>query len=735
VVLTPRSIATVFGDHLADGTATAVPPWPKTLRNIELHIVINPVHYQCSVCEEAADMIYASPTQINFVVPGDMDGVLARIVLIKNGVRYDSHDDVFGGSGLIGIDSNYGDRAIVFGVGYDCLFSLSVTDPSACGLAWFQGLHRALLGAVTDAASGQLITRQNPVHQGQLITLWLTGLPGLRRDPGTGLLQLANPGLATFGVAQYGSDKKVEPLVTPPALWAGESPQFVGLDQVNVNFPVCVARAAITEKRYDAFFAYRNSVRIYLPFVISPGEPDCWTNTTTSIASNPNPSTQGQSVTFTATVAPLAATGMVTFFDGTAALGSATLSGGKATLFYGLSAGRHPITAAYDGDDNWGGSTSAVLSQTVKADTSVTLTSSVNPSTVGQSLILTAIVSPPTATGIVTFFNGTSALGDATLSGGKATFAYVGSIVGTYSITASYRGDANNSGSSSPVLTQIVTPKTSTNVTVVSSLNPSVSGQSVTFTATVAPSSATGYVTFNYCGSKTTLTNGQAQCSTIITTPGTYSVTATYSGDSHYSGSSAALTQTVKANTSVTLTANPNPSTQGQSVTFKATMAQSAATGTVMFLVDGTMIGTGTLSGGTVTFATAVLVAGSHHVTAAYGGDSNYGGSTSSVLTQIVRANTTTTLTSSTNPSAPGQLVTFTATVSPSQATGTVTFFDGSSPLDSRSVQYVPLIGGQATFSTSGLSVGTHSIKATYSGDSYNYTSISVILAQIVGYP
>jgi hypothetical protein len=67
------------------------------------------------------------------------------------------------------------------------------------------------------------------------------------------------------------------------ALWAGESPQFVGLDQVNVNFPTCstTVRAAV-EARYDAFMTFTsaeteftNTVRIYVPFIISVGEPRC----------------------------------------------------------------------------------------------------------------------------------------------------------------------------------------------------------------------------------------------------------------------------------------------------------------------------------------------------------------------------------------------------------------------------------------------------------------------------
>ena len=107
--------------------------------------------------------------------------------------------------------------------------------------------------------------------------------------------------------------------------WAGESPQFVGLDQVNLAFPTCTNDPpATTEKRYDAFLTYTNietdtTVRLYLPFVIRIGDPDCrWViNTSTSITSSLNPSALGQSATFTATVSPSAASGTMTFLDGT----------------------------------------------------------------------------------------------------------------------------------------------------------------------------------------------------------------------------------------------------------------------------------------------------------------------------------------------------------------------------------------------------------------------------------
>src|SRR5262249_16780467 len=92
------------------------------------------------------------------------------------------------------------------------------------------------------------------------------------------------------------------------------------------------------------------------------------------------------------------------------------------------------------------------------------------------------------------------------------------------------------------------------------------------------------------------------------------------------------------------------------------------------------------------------------------------------------RGSTTVTLTSSQNPSQFAQPVTFTATVTGSSPTGTVTFMDGVTVLAT-----VPLnAAGQPTFTTSCLRGGTHSITASYSGDAKNAPSTSAPLLQAV---
>ncbi|MCX7003062.1 MAG: Ig-like domain repeat protein [bacterium] len=180
--------------------------------------------------------------------------------------------------------------------------------------------------------------------------------------------------------------------------------------------------------------------------------------------------------------------------------------------------------------------------------------------------------------------------------------------------------------------------------------------------------------------------------------------------------------------TATMLGSSRNPSTNGNSVTFTATVqtngiTATAATGTVTFKDGGTVLDTVTLSGGVATYASSALAVGSHALTAVYGGDTNYTGSSSGVLNQTVYSAmvtpTTITLASSANPSGYGNRVTLTATVTPATATGPVTFKDGATTLGTGT-----LSGSVATYATSTLPAGLHILTAVYDGD-FNYLGSS----------
>jgi hypothetical protein len=158
-----------------------------------------------------------------------------------------------------------------------------------------------------------------------------------------------------------------------------------------------------------------------------------------------------------------------------------------------------------------------------------------------------------------------------------------------------------------------------------SSPNPSVFGQNVSFTATVAPMVGpgvpTGTVTFKegatVLGTGTLNASGVATFSTTLSV-GTHNVTAVYGGSGSYTGSTSALDAQVvnQASTSTALSSAPNPSVFGQSVTFTATVTATAPgagtpTGTVTFKEGAVVLGSGTLNAsGVATFSTTTLSVG-----------------------------------------------------------------------------------------------------------------------------
>ncbi len=485
-------------------------------------------------------------------------------------------------------------------------------------------------------------------------------------------------------------------------------------------------------------------------------------STMTTVSSSANPSVFGQAVTFTATVMPTGSgtpTGTVTFtVDGVAQTPVALNGSAQATIMVSsFSVSSHTISATYNGDSNFGSSTSAPFSQTVnKADTTAMVSASVNPSVFGQAVTFTATVTATapgmgTPSGMVTFSIDGMAQSPVTLNGsGQATFVISSLSVTGHMITAAYSGDGNFNTSTSTTFTQTVN-KADTGTAVSSSANPSVFGQSVTFTATVtavAPGAGTpaGTVTFTIDGmpQPPVALNGSGQASFMPTSLGvtSHTVSVAYNGNSSFNTStSTPLTQTVnKADTTTGLTASVNPSVFGQSVTFMAQVSAAGPgagipTGSVTFTIDTMAQPPVNLdASGRASVSSSTLGVGSHTVSVAYGGDASFSGSASSPLTQTVnKANTTTGLTASVNPSVFGQSVTFTAQVSAAGPgagipTGSVTF-----TIDTMAQPPVNLdASGRASVSSSTLGVGSHTVSVAYGGDASFSGSASSNLSQTV---
>jgi X-X-X-Leu-X-X-Gly heptad repeat protein len=252
---------------------------------------------------------------------------------------------------------------------------------------------------------------------------------------------------------------------------------------------------------------------------------------------------------------------------------------------------------------------------------------------------------------------------------------------------------------------------TSTSVT--SSVNPSIFGQPVTFTATVINTSAissatpTGSVQFfvdgaafgaplplSASGTAATATSGATSILNVSGSP--HTITAVYTNtDGSFSGSSATLSQTVNpASTSTTVASSVNPPIFGQSVTFTATVANTSGpgistatpTGSVQFMDGASVLGSPQMvSGqGTATLTTTALVVGTHSITTVYTNiDGNFRAATSSPLTQLVE-DFSITATPAAQTISSGHQAIYSVTVTPADGlTGTVALACSGVPLNS----------------------------------------------------
>src|SRR5205809_1924571 len=346
--------------------------------------------------------------------------------------------------------------------------------------------------------------------------------------------------------------------------------------------------------------------------------------TATTLTTTPNPSVVGQAVTLSTTVTALAPavglpTGTVTFRDGATVLGTVTLLNGSASLVTStLTVATHPLTATYNGSATFAVSTSATVNQVVNAPaaaaTSTSLTSTPNPSIVGQIVTLSSTVTSGAGvpTGTVTFRDGATALGTVTLVNGSASLSISTLTAGTHPLTAAYNGSAAFAASTSPTVNHVVpTPAAAaTSTSLTSTPNPSTVGQTVTLSSTVTSGAGvpTGTVTFRDGATAlgtVTLVNGSASLSISTLAAGNHSLVAVYNGTASFAPStSPTVTQLVNnantAGTTTSLTSSPNPSTVGQTVTLSSTVTSGAGvpTGTVTFRDGATALGTVTLVNG-----------------------------------------------------------------------------------------------------------------------------------------
>jgi hypothetical protein len=470
-------------------------------------------------------------------------------------------------------------------------------------------------------------------------------------------------------------------------------------------------------------------------------------------------------------------TGTVQFFDGTTLLGSAPLNPGipyTSTATFTAATLPADLRAVYAGDINYTGSSSPTDGKGNGAVT-VTLQSSANPTVYGAAFTVLATVVPataggPTPTGTVEFSDASQSLGWATTldSSGNAALQFpiplatpLACLVtcpsydvlvlggGSHAIAAQYSGDANYAAATttSPLTQQISKAPSNTTVAQFSAVDGLAMASNALATVSDAQPPKGGPYHFQAMTSAgevdgdpsgtVTFYNGATQVgtgtlapsfsgnvssnATLITTGLTSigSISASYPGDVNFQASSSPTA----ASSRVGLSASPNPSSTGQSVTLTATVLTAstapAPTGQVTFFDGNILLGTVAVSGGIATLGTNFTTAGTHSLSAAYSGDQNYQESASPTYTQTVNGSTVPTdslkLTVSAAMAAYGQQVVLYAQVAGNIATppsGTVTFLDGQTAVGTG------MLSQGSTYAVVTLDVGTHSMSATWPGDS-----------------
>jgi uncharacterized repeat protein (TIGR03803 family) len=397
-----------------------------------------------------------------------------------------------------------------------------------------------------------------------------------------------------------------------------------------------------------------------------------------------------------------------------------------------------------------------------KSETGTSLLTN-SPAYVDSLVTLSAAVFPePSAgsppTGSVTFSVGSESLGSVQLMNGTASLDLdaSGIAAGTYPVTATYSGDVTYKGSSAATSVLLQRYATFTGLTITPTTV--VQGQSVTLSSTIATNGVSGApsgtVTFYYGGQSLGAVKPKSGVASLTVTPdtsippGTYSVTAIYSGDAvHLPSTSSAVTVTLQAATTTKLTVTPTTVASGQSVTFASTVSRAGgggtASGTVSFYAEGTLLlGTVPISMGNASLTlvnngSGGLPLGTFAVMAEYSGDPLDEISASTPITMTVETPgnaTTTTLSVMPTMVTQGQSVTISTTVGRNNGggtpTGTVTFFAGTLAVGS-----VTLSSGSGSLTvpvTGSTASGVYAVTAQYNGDASDSTSTSAAVSVTV---
>ncbi|NMM87629.1 hypothetical protein B2J88_25275 [Rhodococcus sp. SRB_17] len=366
-----------------------------------------------------------------------------------------------------------------------------------------------------------------------------------------------------------------------------------------------------------------------------------------------------------------------------------------------------------------------------KNNTTTTLAAAPSSVQLGQSVSLSATVAGGADGNTVEFYEGANKVGEGHLAAGVATYAWTPPSEGQHDLTAKFLGTTAANESTSIAQTVSVTPANIDTQTALTAPTTAVVGADVTLTTNVTPATATGQVQFKdgdvNVGDPVTVVNGQASITRKFDEASTHTFTAHFTGTGLYQNSdSAATTLTITdADFSTTTTVlQPVTATVGVATNLSASVMPFPSAGEVEFIVDDISVGkvnVGTGDGVAVLPHTFDTV-GTSNVVAKFLGTPGFTDSTSAGFTVTVKAvepnreDTTTALgvTGNSNVSTP---MTFTATVAPSTANGTIQFKVGNTLIGAP----VAVVNGIATGTYTFDAEGTYTVTAVFvGGDGWN---------------
>ncbi len=484
--------------------------------------------------------------------------------------------------------------------------------------------------------------------------------------------------------------------------------------------------------------------------------------TLTSLTSSKNPAATTDSVTYTITVtnptAPnTAPAGSVTLYEGNTLLASSGLiagpSAGSAIAYVTLAVpGTHILTATYVPATSATFTSSATLTETIAAapPIAIALTASPNPATVGQTVTLTAAVTPAAAIpspATITFSDGALTLGSVPLpASGIVTLPVSTLSLGTHSLIASlHTGTPDTIRSLSPPLNVQINGLPATLTLTASPASTALAAAPVTLSASLVPAAPlspgvtlNGTITFSDgglpLGVASLSADGHASFTTATLTPGSHTLTATFSGNTVFSSIPApAVTEIILANSTATQLAAPPQSLAFTPVTLNAhvTSASLAPINTLLctpacapvavtFFADSptgrTALGTVVVNAAGDAGLTFTPAAGIYSLSASFSGSPLFSGSSSPAATLVVSpVAAALTLTANPNPVYQHGPVTLAASVlapgvPASALTGSITFLEGSTTLGTAS------LAAAQSFAYSPATVGPHTLTAVFSG-------------------